>query len=385
MDEKRVIDLVVLYCKDELLSSEVRELQDWLQEDDKHREVFQGYLNQYRRTRKIAFCDKMDEEVAWKEVRRRIIRPERRSGMYRYARVAAVVAACVLLGGIAFHLTRNFLPASVVVAELKPGTQKAILKMSDGLKINLTDTASFVIIERNGVRIEKNEGGQINYEKEGQFASVETLFNTIEVPRAGEYFLVLSDGTRVWLNAESELRFPVVFDSLQREVYLTGEAYFEVTKEELRPFTVKCKNGEVRVLGTKFNVLAYEGHQDMVTTLLEGSVEVSEQGRVCVLKPGQQAILKNGQIQVKEVDAEIYMAWASGVFEFENRPLHDITEQLGRWYDVEFVYSGKEIKEITFTGAASRHGDLTVILGMIERLAKVKFTRDENRIVVTKR
>jgi ferric-dicitrate binding protein FerR (iron transport regulator) len=195
----------------------------------------------------------------------------------------------------------------------------------------------------------------------------------------------LADGTKVWLNSDTRLRFPLPFAGHAREVYLEGEAYFEVQRDEDRPFTVRTNLGTVRVLGTTFNISSYPDNHDIVTTLVTGSVEVTVAEGFIRLVPGMQASWKEGheQFDVHEVDASCYTSWIKGIFEFEDTSLRDILNYLARWYNVSFEFAGKEVADLRFTGGAKKYRPLEEFLRVIERSCEVKFSMKESVIHVS--
>lgn len=383
MDEKQLIEWVISYCKDELTSSEAKALQAYLDENEQHQVAFRAYLNKYRRMRQVGLYYSMDDRQAWEMISRRIGRGRATRGYTRFRRYLPYAALFAILVSVSVYFyTRDTFRSGLSLATVHPGMPMAVLELSDGREVSLAQDSVLSLMEVNGCVIESNEGGGIRYlptENTG-----ERVCNTIRVPRGGEYYLQLPDGTQVWLNSESELTYAISSGESTREVKLRGEAYFEVARDTNRPFQVKSKDSRIRVLGTKFNIMAYDDQTDVVTTLVDGRVSVLIGKDSLILMPGEQARSSAGGIELKKVDAGMYTAWKSGVFEFEKMTLEQITRQLERWYDVTFVYFSEEVKEITFTGAAGRHGDLQVILEMIEQLSKVKFTRDKNNIVVTK-
>ena len=258
-----------------------------------------------------------------------------------------------------------------------------MLQLSDGRIVPLSNDSVLSLAEINGVVIMKDEEGGIRYlAGEGKN---ETVFNTIRVPRGGKYYLCLLDGTKVWLNSESELTYPVSSLQNARNVYLKGEAYFEVARDERHPFRVECEDSRITVLGTKFNVMAYKGQGNVVTTLVDGRVRVATGRDSLMLTPGEQAVSGTDGIDVKKVDVSFYIAWTLGVFEFEEMSLGQITEQLGRWYDMTFVYDDPLLREITFTGAVERHRPLNVVLKMIEKLSRVRFEVKNDVITIYKK
>ncbi|MCR9012887.1 FecR family protein [Gabonibacter chumensis] len=386
MDERKVIEWVVLYCKKELTSADASELRRWLREDQKHVEIFRGYLKRYRRGRQLAFWDMADTSEAWCKIEKKIRRSDtgKRRWITRYYPYAAMLVL-LLSVSLYWYMQQNAgIPEEKIMAVL-PGSSKAVLLLSDGKQVDLSRDSLFRLKEVNGAVIEKDTAGKIRYVAKGEEAGEEIGVNTILVPRGGEYFLQLSDGTKVWLNSDSKLVYPVVFGKENRSVRLEGEGYFEVAKDESRPFLVQGRGAQIRVLGTHFNVSAYEQQEKVVTTLVEGCVRISNGRDSLLLKPGEQAVSDATKIDVRQVDVRTYVAWKSGVFEFEKMELQQITAQLGRWYDVEFIYSDESLRHILFTGAADRHRDMSVLLGMIEKLSKIQFIKKDRIITVSKK
>lgn len=382
MDEEKWIEWVILYCKDELTPSDARALEAYLDGSEEQRTAFRECVKQYRRARQVGLYERLDDRRAWDVVVGRI-RSKRgvRKG-WRIARLLpyAAVAALLVFGSVYVYVKDNVASTETSWEIVPPGLSKAVLLLSDGREVVLSRDSMISLTEVNGVVIERGEEGGIRYVQEGD--SGEAVLNTIRVPRGGEYYLQLPDGTRVWLNAESELTYAVSTSDETREVLLTGEAYFEVARDENKPFRVKSKDSRITVLGTKFNVMAYVDQRDVVTTLLDGEVVVSTDKDSLRLIPGEQSASGEEGIQVRKVDVRMYVAWKSGVFEFEEMALGEIARQLERWYDVTFVYSDVSLRDITFTGAADRHRSLDVILRMIEKLSKVRFELKEKVITV---
>lgn len=264
--------------------------------------------------------------------------------------------------------------------ELLPGSNKATLTLADGTKLSLTDAANGRVAEQAGVHIRKTADGQLLYELKETTTNQQTkpglLYNTISTPAGGQYQVVLPDGTHVWLNAESSLRYPASFAALkQRSVELKGEAYFEVNKLNVHglriPFIVTSRNQEVEVLGTHFNINSYENEGVCATTLLEGSVKVSRPAVFeQILSPGEQA-LAGQNIQVIKVDPLTAIAWKNGLFKFENANIYTIMKQFSRWYNVDVAYEGK-IPDNKFTGEVYRNMDASKALRILS-YAKINF------------
>ncbi|MCX2450138.1 FecR domain-containing protein [Pedobacter sp. PLR] len=274
-------------------------------------------------------------------------------------------------------------------ADIKAGGDKAVLTLSDGSKISLTDIKSGEIAVQSGLKISKSEDGQIVYSSvaksktnQGQQAPE---YNTIETPRGGKFQILLPDGSLVWLDAASSLKYPVVFAGKERKVELSGQAYFEVAKSKGKSFKVLSANQEVEVLGTHFNVNAYANQPSVITTLLEGSVNVnlknsknSKSGKR--LKPGQQAALTGQLFQVEEVDVEQAVAWKNGYFAFERDDVRTVLNKLERWYDVEISSEGT-FDDIKIGGKISRTKSLSEVLRVLQLTRKIKFKTEGRRII----
>nr|WP_314898452.1 FecR domain-containing protein [uncultured Flavobacterium sp.] len=294
---------------------------------------------------------------------------------WRKIAVAASVLIAISIGTFVLFQKRDQSPVMVVSKvkdDKEPGKTGAILTLSNGSKIVLDSVGNGLIANQNNTAVLKKNGGLVY--KAGRDAQV--VFNTMTTPRARQYNLELSDGTKVWLNASSSITFPTSFAANERKVILTGEAYFEVDKDKKRPFRVSVNDMQVNVLGTHFNVNAYDDEATVNTTLLEGSVLLTEKAKKVLLKPGQQAQKqKSGAIVVNDnVNLEEVMGWKNGVFYFENASLQTVLRQLSRWYDVDVVFE-KGIPERTFEGEIQKNLQLSQVLKILEK-NKVHFKID---------
>lgn len=317
--------------------------------------------------------------------------------LYRrtWFRAAAAILVIVSASGLYFVLRQRGQNAAVVKKETKapagdilPGNNKAVLVRSDGSELVLGDGNNQVIqtiTEKNGQEI-ANKNGLLSYvESPAKTNAVSPVYNTVRVPRKGQYQLVLADGTNVWLNAESSLTYPTVFTGDQRRVEVTGEAYFEVAKHPGKPFHVIYKNLDVLVLGTHFNVNGYEDEKETKVTLLEGLVKVSSSlapAKGVQLKPGQQARLHQGGglTVLADPDMEEVMAWKEGRFQFKDADLKSIMRQLMRWYDIEVEYKGN-IEDRYFTADISRNKNLSAVLKILD-LSNIHCTIEGKTLIV---
>jgi transmembrane sensor len=268
--------------------------------------------------------------------------------------------------------------AQVIV---QPGTNKATLTLSDGSNIDLDDSKTGTLCRQGVVTVGKRPDGSLVYQSSGRQNSV-TLYNTITTPKGGQYQVLLSDGTRVWLNAASALKYPVTFSGSERKVELIGEAYFEVAKNKNMPFKVSLNTGTIEVLGTHFNVNAYPDEPEVTTTLLEGAVKLSSVRGQSMLKPGQQATWsKQNNFNIHEVNTDEAVAWKNGYFIFDKENIQHIMRKISRWYDVDIDYSGS-VDEGDFGGTASRSSSISGVLKSLELTGTVHFKVQGRRITV---
>jgi transmembrane sensor len=327
-----------------------------------------------------------------------------------FGRIAAAASVLLLLTAAGWYvLSRSSKPdvttAAVIKNDVAPGGNKALLTLADGSTIVLDNAANGVVAEEGNATVVKLKNGQLVY-KTGKAQAAgkagEVAYNTLSTPKGGEYKIVLPDGSEVWLNAESSITYPTAFNAKERKVQVTGEAYFEVAKlvtvkEGKRvPFLVDIKNkktgsniGQVQVLGTHFNINAYDDEKVVKTTLLEGKVKFVKTTNVstrdtasAILSPGEQAVVR-GDVQVKKVDVNNVMAWKNGVFHFENADVQTVMRQLSRWYDIEVVYKRDIEKDDPLFFEVKRNTNLSDVLKVLNLAGGAKFSiNDEKKIIV---
>lgn len=318
-----------------------------------------------------------------------------RAGRIRRLRWTAAAALLLLTGGIWFFAERKGnAPAFAGKAPVSrhdaaPGGNKALLTMADGHVIVLDSAANGQLALQGNMKVLKLDSGLLAYEAAASHklqAASRLEYNTITTPRGGQYQVVLPDGTRVWLNAASSLQFPTSFTGKDRTVTLKGEAYFEVARQVAQPFYVRMPHDAViEVLGTHFNVNAYEDEPAARATLLEGGIRVRKKDHVSVLKPGQEAVMDNvgDAIRVSDdADMDEAVAWKNGMFVFNSLPLESIMRQMERWYDVEVSYRGN-VKGISFNGQISRYSQASQMLDMLATTGEVHFTMENKKIIVS--
>lgn len=355
-------------------------LEAWLSESEEHRRLFEacraeGYLEERRAEHRL-----FEVEKGFRRFLRNKARMERRRRLTRWGSAAAGICLAAGLTLALWQREGSVEPESLpaVVQEIAPGKSAATLTLADGRQIVLGDSLSTKVREASAeIRIEAH---QLNYSS--QTPAEATVYNRMSTPRGGEYQLVLSDGTVVSLNAQSELKYPVAFNGKTREVQLTGEAYFEVAPDAEHPFIVKTGAMDIRVLGTTFNVRAYrEGASQ--TTLVEGKVKVQAGREEHVLAPGQQLSRnERGEVAVREVDVEHYTAWRNRRFVFEDDPLEEVLYQLERWYNVTFFIQNESARELRFTGDLPKYENLDKVLKKLELVTYIRFVQGKDVITV---
>lgn len=377
---------------------EVRELFEWIREteDDallkaKIKELWSKYED-----------DNQLPDVDWDAIYRRITNTSPAKKVYLWPRVAAAVAVITVLGvGGYFMVTRqaakpivNANAQPLTKDDVAPGGDRAVLTLADGTQIVLDSAANGSLTQQGGIKIIKLENGQLAYDPLNQSSPLqgtgEVLYNTISTPRGGQYRIELADGSRVWLNSASSLRFPAAFTGNERNVELTGEGYFEVVHNTSKPFKVSANGVSVRVFGTHFNISAYTDDAVIKTTLLEGSVEVEKNGLGRMIKPGEQAQMSgqsepmnNSEIYVQSVNVEDVVAWKEGRFIFHDDNIQSVMKQLARWYDVTVSYEG-DITNEEFVGVInrSRYENIMEILDMLEKTRTVSFIVNGRHVIV---
>ncbi|MBN8664776.1 MAG: FecR family protein [Chitinophagales bacterium] len=273
--------------------------------------------------------------------------------------------------------------AKVSKADVAPGGDKAVLTLADGTVVLLDDTKSDTLAKQGSLHIVQGDNGMLAYEQDQQSTISAQLYNTVATPRGGQYKILLSDGTQVWLNASSSIKFPVVFSNSERRVTITGEVYFDVAKSG-KPFYVQVdERAEILVTGTKFNVNAYKEEAVIKTTLAEGKVQVRKQGvaQYQKLDVGEQAELSNDISINKQVDMDAVLAWINGKFDFGSEmDIQDVMRQVARWYDIEVVYEGEVHSKIG--GSISRNVPASKVLEMIELTGTVHCSIEDKRVIV---
>jgi transmembrane sensor len=334
----------------------------------------------------------------------RVNLPGTRSYQLWYRLVSAAVVLISLSVGFYFYVNRSSQYSAMNITaenDIKPGKNSAVLTLANGKQISLTDAIDGKIADEKGTAITKTKSGQLIYDiSASQGYKPEVSFNMLTTPKGGQFQVQLPDGTIVWLNAASVIKFPTTFyGMLERKVVLSGEAYFEVAKVAVKgadgkqvsmPFIVETEKQRVEVLGTHFNINAYHDEGSENTTLLEGSVRVAmlnlkgEKSAQVVLKPNQQSVLTRSGIRVDRVEPEQAIAWKSGLFMFEGESLEYIMKKIARWYDVDIHFENEELKQKIYSGSFSRFTNVSQVLQKIELTHTARFTVKGRKITLYK-
>jgi ferric-dicitrate binding protein FerR (iron transport regulator) len=351
-------------------------LRRWIDESPGNEAVFRACFKAWHESRQVAFAGRWDEERAW----RRLLAGldgRRRARARRWTR-RAVAATVAGIAGALFYFLPGERPGEAVQVsrEFPAGSSRAELTLASGERIAL-DRASYLVADAgDGARFQNDTlASRLRYDA-GDEGEGEARYHLLSVPKGGEYSLALPDGTVAWLNSESTLRFPARFGEGRREVYLEGEAYFEVAREEGRPFSVHAGDCDITVTGTTFNASAYRGDRAIQVTLASGAIRVASGGREIALSPGEQCVIlpATGETSVERVDARLYTSWVEGKFYFSGYTFEELVRKLERWYDFTMVYATEDIKGMRFSGAVNKHQPLDEMLRFLEMTRFIRFS-----------
>ena len=396
MSNDRLKYLLEQYAADVSTPEETKELFGWIKKSkddtllkEKIKELWAGYEN-----------GKQLPDVDWDAIYTKIINTPVIGQRHLWPRIAAAAVIIVLLtAGSYFIFTKRQVKQTAAIEttqefknnDVAPGGNKAVLTLANGAQIILDSAGNGALTQQGNTKIIKLDNGQLSYNSlnGSQTLPDKVFYNTISTPRGGQYQVVLADGSKVWLNAASSLRFPTSFAAKEREVELTGEGYFEVAHDATKPFKVSVNGIEVRVFGTHFNINAYNDEATIKTTLLEGSVKVGKGSASKVIRPGEQAQIENDgnalnpKIMVQAVDVDAAVAWKNGRFIFHGNDIQSVMRQLARWYDIDVNYQGNVTDE-EFVGVInrSRYENISEILDMLEKTRTVSFAISGRNVTV---
>lgn len=384
MEFDRLKKIIVKNLLDTISDEERRLLEEWRDQSEEHRRLYEKLVSESFLEKAVSDKNKALRRQEWKKLEVRTIR--RQGRLVYLARFRVVAAVCILgLGVGAVWLwgnSRQKGAGSSLADSIRTGSPKAIVELAGGQQF-LFNRDTTLCLETQGIQLVSSRDTldiiqPVIAEKKGEECHV------VRIPHGGEYITRLPDGSVVHLNAGSELKVPIRFGADNREVWLQGEGFFEVTRHENLVFTVHTDKADISVLGTEFDVRAYADEEEVMTTLVRGAVGVSSGRAYDRLKPGEQArVTGEGEISIAEVDVYPFIAWKSGRMVFENERLDKIMTELQRWYDFELFYANPDVKEMHFTIDILKYEEISKVLNLMERMNKVKFTQKGRTVVIS--
>lgn len=374
MQTEDLIGYISLLMKGKASREQEMEIQRWLAEKEEHRQIFKQVCEVCYKLNYAEVWNRIDTGKSVRKVQKTITE---RSLIRRWGYGMVGIAALIMIYfGIMLFLPDSNPVDSNSLALAKngeSGEMKAMLTLANGEKVELK-AGTMADVDLGFARVVEDSLSELVYRTEETFP-VALEYHTLSVPRAGEYIMVLPDGSRVWLNSETELRYPVAFAAGKREVFLTGEAYFDVVKDKTRPFIVITPHTRTTVLGTSFNVMAYQEEMNTEITLVTGEVSVVAGEEQCHIVSGEQVSVNRTSLIMSrhEVNTSVATSWKDGIFDFDNMELGELCQKLSRWYDVDFFFVTREAADKRFTGAVKRSRSLQFMLEFIQKTSGVRF------------
>lgn len=382
-EEKEIYELIVAYLREDISDKDLVVLQKWLDQNEWHRKLVNELKDKSTLKQEINSFASFDTDKSWKSLEQKMHKTlvKKSRIIFRWS-----AAAVLVLGGLfgLLHMHNNEKPKDtrIEIAQIQPGGTRAVLITGEGHQVSLQGMKDTALVLAANERVEIGKDGELKYTPSVESSIPE--WHTLRIPKGGEFRITLDDGTEVWLNSASELRYPSHFVGEERRVELIGEAYFEVARNEFLPFIVDTKDMDVRVLGTSFNVSVYPDEEKSHATLVEGRVEVKNKmnGKNVMLEPGEQALLQGEKMDVRKVNTKLYSIWRLDRFTFSSEDMEGVTRKLSRWYNVNVFFENPSMKQKRFTGSLPKYADISKVLEIIEMTTDVKFHVKGNTIII---
>lgn len=390
-NDSNISELIFKKISESISADELKELTAWINLNAENRQIYEDLINQEYIKKALNKYYAYDIQSAWTKTEERL-KPKKAKVLLltnKLLRYAAILAIPILIGSYLIYQSTNVddikMEQTTTAFPFKPGSQKAMLILSNGIEIGVGADKGANSISISASTEIRDTNYTLVYNKTTPKPG-DLEYNILKTPKGGEYRLVLADGSKVWLNAASELKYPINFSGSERKVFIEGEAYFEIAKNKDKPFIVHTKGYDVEVLGTSFNIMAYNNEQQIATTLDEGAVKITRGGKEkpVYLYPGQQAILQenSNRIEVADVDTYQYTSWKDGLFVFKSEPLGSITRKISKWYNCEIQFADSELENTKFTGTLRRDIDLDKLLDIISQTCQIDFSVSENKVII---
>ncbi|WP_462347843.1 FecR family protein [Butyricimonas faecihominis] len=381
----RIAEIMAAFFTGSQTEQDERDFEEWTKESDRHRAFVDRLLNpeEYEENRRA--LDKFQVEEAWSKMDKKIGDTKvRKLPSWKWGVRYAAVVLVLLSAGVYYWWNSEEVREEVpVLYQIAAGTTGARLTLGDGSVVDVLKDRAVELKEVDGTKIVTDSIG-IDYSTQETVDTAEVM-NTVQTLTGMEYMLTLSDGTRVFLNAETKLKFPTKFRKEERVVVLEGEAYFEVRKDATHPFIVKANDVDVKVLGTSFNLRSYSDENSIATTLVSGKVAVYAGENSEEIVPGEQAVYmkETGKMEVKPIDVTLYTAWHTGKFIFRNETLEEMMSYLSRWYGVKYRFIDEGAKKLQIGARLDRYNDMNPIIEMLKKTGLVNITQVDNMLYIS--
>jgi ferric-dicitrate binding protein FerR (iron transport regulator) len=382
-----ISELIARKIKNEISQDQEVALRNWIAESDENAALYNKLIDADQALEKLTEYDQYPVDKAWAKVQSKLAKPTvpMRSVPYMF-KIAAVLIPLFIVSIISYKFwpTNEGLELAQLDEIIQPGQEKATLVLADGREIVLDQNTNLDEFANSGSNITNNHN-ELNYASDSN-AELKSVYHTIKTPKGGSYSLRLADGSKIQLNSESSFSYPVHFVDSVRNVYLEGEAYFNVAHNG-KPFVVNADEVDIRVLGTSFNVNAYQEKKTISTTLVEGKVFVSNEtntqaGKILLPNDRANYDTHNKLISVKQVDTDIYTSWIDGKLEFNNEKLEDVMIRLSRWYNFYYEFANPKVKSIRFTARIDGDTKISKVLEMIQMTSDISFSKADNKIII---